>query len=86
MRRFPNEEYLSPYINIIENELGTIKKMLQMYKPFKIALITNLKEMLHCLNILLRACICTLHSQTDFDKLLNPKVMQLNPRFRKESV
>lgn len=43
MRRFPNEEYLSPYINIIENELGTIKKMLQMYKPFKIALITNLE-------------------------------------------
>lgn len=42
MRRFPNEEYLSSYINIIENELGAIKKMLQMYKPFKIALITNL--------------------------------------------
>lgn len=43
MRRFPNKEYLSPYINIIENELGTIKKMLQMYTLFKIALITNLK-------------------------------------------
>lgn len=46
-------------------------------------LITNVKEMTHYLNIIFR--VSTLQSPTDIEKSIDPKIMQLNARVRKES-
>lgn len=46
-------------------------------------LITNVKEMPHNFDIIFR--VHALQSQTDLDKSIDPKVMQLNRRERKES-
>lgn len=58
---------------------------LQMYRTFKIikASLRTLKEMPHYFNIIFR--VYALQSQTDLDKSIDPKVMQLNRRDRKVS-
>lgn len=74
----------SGVINIIKNVWKNASSDIQNIQNCQLeGLITNVKEMPHYFNILFR--VYALQSQTDLDKSIDPKVMQLNRRDRKVS-